>query len=138
MLSTPPLTPVLEPRMEFPLRDVLDPPHLQKHTPVLEPRMGVCLWRFLYSFPRTTDDPELRETKGATGCDLVIYEVAPVRTRIPHAIPRTTDGFQTSRNQGCDPVLLRNLRGRESHTLFPELPTDSGLRGTKVPPGATS
>ena len=32
------------------------PCYPQKQTPVLEPRMGACLWRFPYPFPRTTDE----------------------------------------------------------------------------------
>ena len=40
--------------------------------------------------PELPTDSELRGTRGATGCNLAIYEVAPVRTSVPYTFRRTT------------------------------------------------
>ena len=65
------------------------------------------------NYRRIADDCRLQETGSATGCNLVIYEVAPVRTRISNTVPRTTGA------------------------PLPELPAVSGLGtllATSVPP----
>ena len=54
----------------------------------------------------------LRGTGGVTGCNLVLYEVSAVRTRILNPVPRNTDGLPTSGNWRRDRVQPHNLRSR--------------------------
>ena len=93
-------------------------------------------------FPELPTDSQLRGTGGATGCNLVIYEVAPVRTRIPNTVPRTTDGFPTSRNWRCDRVQPRNYEVAPVRSRIPNtvprttdgFPTSRNWRCDRVQP----
>ena len=64
-----------------------------------------CFSAFRFSACLLPTDSGVRGTMGVTGCDLAIYEVAPVRARSPYTFPRTTHGFRTSSNDGCDLVI---------------------------------